>query len=483
MYVSIATPDGVPTLIGGNFRIDSLLVPETRLSSAEHLEIDPSEPDLLKLALNVPPQKIVTRQIRAAFGRKHQCIRSCISRDLAPRIKIQSEVRWQRSLALPPLSLRVIEKSSVDALSDFDHLRINSAPTQSEDLAGSHPDQYCEQVNHPFPQIQDGQCLPNLFFGHGAFRSRLRFFWRNERICRVALDDRVLGRHLEDSVQIPPEVADYPLNRPFGQNPIRVGWIREASDTFREPDFSAEVDDFLRNADQSSTSIVPQTSRNFGPEHAIASGMIPANCKNIWAVSILVSGFVFARPAQAQTPIPFTLAPQGCSMAHCTMNLSGSTNVVPPVSSDTSVVTKKLTPGASLGLGCSSNYTIVACTYQSITPSLIVFDGDGNRIFDSGKIFDSAAWTSAPIVSSAGEVIACDDQSLVRFAANGSVVWQTPIVGSGNPISPVLTKNGVVLVATSDGEISSYSVQTGGLLGTFPVKLDGLITERKIRPV
>jgi PQQ-like domain len=216
-------------------------------------------------------------------------------------------------------------------------------------------------------------------------------------------------------------------------------------------------------------------SPKFGPERAIAGGMIPANCKKILAVSIFVSGFAFARSAQAQTPAPFTLAPQGCSMAHCTMNLSGSTNVVPPVSSDTSVVVKKLTPGALFGLGCSSNYTIVACTYQSITPSLIVFDGDGNRIFDSGRIFDSTAWTSVPIVSSEGEVIACDDRSLVRFAANGSVVWQTPIVGTGEPISPVLTKNGVVLLATSGGEITSYSVQTGAILATFPVKLDGFI--------
>src|SRR6185312_13979165 len=113
----------------------------------EHLEVDPSKPDLLKLALNVPTQKIVTRQVGAAFGRKHQGIRSSIHRDLAPGGEVLRKVGWQSSLPLPPISLRVIEKSSVDALSDFNHLRINSAPTYSEDLAGSHPDQYCQQEN------------------------------------------------------------------------------------------------------------------------------------------------------------------------------------------------------------------------------------------------------------------------------------------------------------------------------------------------
>jgi hypothetical protein len=188
-------------------------------------------------------------------------------------------------------------------------------------------------------------------------------------------------------------------------------------------------------------------------------------------LSSAIACFALAGTAYAQSP--FTLAPQGCAMAHCTMNLSGSAGVVPPVSSGTSVVAKKITPGASYGLGCSSNYSIVACTYQSNSPSLIVFDGDGNRIFDSGTILDSLAWASVPIVSSQGEVIACDDQSIVRFAADGSVVWQTKIMGTGSPISPVLTENGVVVLATSGGEISSYSVQTGALLGSFPVKLDG----------
>jgi hypothetical protein len=170
----------------------------------------------------------------------------------------------------------------------------------------------------------------------------------------------------------------------------------------------------------------------------------------------------------------FVLAPQGCSMAHCDMDLSGAANAAAPLSSDTRVVITNHTPGASLGLGCTSNYKIVACTYNSMTRSLIVFDGDGNRIFDSSRLLDSTAFTSVPLISTTGEVIAADDQTLVRFAADGNIVWQTSIVGTGTPISPVLTNNGVILLATSGDVISSYDVETGARLGAFPVKLDGL---------
>jgi len=115
-------PDRVPTLIGGHFRVDALLMAETRLGPAQYLKVHPPESDLFELLLNVPPQKIVTRQIRAAFGRKHQCIRTCIRRDVAPIINLAGKIWRQRRLPLAALGLWVVQKTPVNALSDLDHL-------------------------------------------------------------------------------------------------------------------------------------------------------------------------------------------------------------------------------------------------------------------------------------------------------------------------------------------------------------------------
>ena len=64
-------PNRVPALVRSDVWVNTLFVAKTGLSLTQDLEVDPTQPDLFKLALNVPPQKIITRQIRAALGRKH----------------------------------------------------------------------------------------------------------------------------------------------------------------------------------------------------------------------------------------------------------------------------------------------------------------------------------------------------------------------------------------------------------------------------
>jgi hypothetical protein len=95
---------------------------ETRLGPAQYLKVHPPESDLFELLLNVPPQKIVTRQIRAAFGRKHQCIGTCIRGDVAPIRNLVGKIWRQRRLPLAALGLWVVRKTPVNALSDLDHL-------------------------------------------------------------------------------------------------------------------------------------------------------------------------------------------------------------------------------------------------------------------------------------------------------------------------------------------------------------------------
>ena len=61
-------PDRMPSLICSHLRIQLFFVSETSLRPAQHLEVDPTETDVLKFLLDVPPQKIIPRQKGAALG-------------------------------------------------------------------------------------------------------------------------------------------------------------------------------------------------------------------------------------------------------------------------------------------------------------------------------------------------------------------------------------------------------------------------------
>jgi len=61
-------------------------------------------------------------------------------------------------------------------------------------------------------------------------------------------------------------------------------------------------------------------------------------------------------------------------------------------------------------------------------------------------------------------LIAADDHLVVRYDANGNILWQTPTPG-GTPISPVITQSGTVVLATRGGPISVYSVKDGSYGG------------------
>jgi hypothetical protein len=111
VYVSMATPIACPRWSAATLRVHALLMAEAGLSSAQHLKVDPTEADLLKLSLNVPPQEIVTRQVRAPFRRKHQRIRTRIRRDLTPGIDILRKIGGQSSLPFPPPAFRGYSRS------------------------------------------------------------------------------------------------------------------------------------------------------------------------------------------------------------------------------------------------------------------------------------------------------------------------------------------------------------------------------------
>lgn len=174
----------------------------------------------------------------------------------------------------------------------------------------------------------------------------------------------------------------------------------------------------------------------------------------------------------ADTLPPFVLAGKGCPMAHCDVRMTDAENMLPPLDAQPLILFQDPSPqGSGEGLGCASNGSTVACTYSNSDPSfpnLVVYDGDGNQKFNSGTLLDSKAAKSAPMVDTLGGLITADDHVVVRYDQYGNLLWQTPTPG-GSPISPVLTANGAVVLATKGGPISIYSALDGSFHGElFP---------------
>ncbi len=187
----------------------------------------------------------------------------------------------------------------------------------------------------------------------------------------------------------------------------------------------------------------------------------------------LLSG---ALAAPAQIP-DFVLASQGCAMAHCDVRMSDNANTVAPMSTPDGkapvILYTDPEPRAGYGVGCASNTQIVACSYRNLggVNNVVVYDGNWNRKYASGNLFNYQATTSVPMVATDGSVIACDDRTIIRFdppRPDGlpHIRWQKPIPG-GTPVSPVLTANGVVILGTNRGPITAFSVATGDLIGTL----------------
>lgn len=165
----------------------------------------------------------------------------------------------------------------------------------------------------------------------------------------------------------------------------------------------------------------------------------------------------------------FVLPTSGCPMAHCDPAM---TDLNPtPAPAQVSMRWRDLAPGGSnFGLGCVSNGARIACSYQDTTDAVVVYDTAGNRLWTSGTTLSGSAWTSAPSISSGGDVIAADSAAVVRFRADGSIRWRTTITG-GPPISPVLSPKGdALLIATQGGPLHLLDPSTGQLLASLTVR-------------
>lgn len=182
----------------------------------------------------------------------------------------------------------------------------------------------------------------------------------------------------------------------------------------------------------------------------------------------MLMAFVVPVSARSTFTVTDVLAPQGCAMAHCDRAMSDIANLVPPMAGSTSALwhdTSRL--GSDIGLGCSANGSVAACTFTAPPsgqiPTLTVYDASGTQRWSS-SLLNGSAWTSVPIIDPAGGVIAADSERVVRYDPAGNVIWNTTTAG-GAPISPTFTDNGAIVLATHKGPISAYDVQSGALIG------------------
>jgi hypothetical protein len=77
---------------------------------------------------------------------------------------------------------------------------------------------------------------------------------------------------------------------------------------------------------------------------------------------------------------------------------------------------------------------------------------------------------SAPIVFADGRVLAADDKRVVLFSPAGKVMWTSNKPDNSTPISPVLVRNKIVMLATAGGGvISTYDLSDGNLLATYRI--------------
>lgn len=201
--------------------------------------------------------------------------------------------------------------------------------------------------------------------------------------------------------------------------------------------------------------------------------------------------------AQEFQPVLFNrmLPPMGCFMAHCDARSSDWAGLpVPPLGSniiwhDPVVNEAGESIGSGRGLGCVANGSIAVCTFGRvpldfpITPceqvmnTVVVYGyadytGLPYRMWGSGSILNCAAFSSVPLVLSNGSVVAADNERIVRFNPNGSVLWNTPTLG-GVPISLVLNEDGVIVMGTAGGPISIYDIDTGAMLASLDLLEDG----------
>ncbi|MBW2456030.1 MAG: PQQ-like beta-propeller repeat protein [Deltaproteobacteria bacterium] len=172
----------------------------------------------------------------------------------------------------------------------------------------------------------------------------------------------------------------------------------------------------------------------------------------------------------------FVVAAQGCAMAHCDPQMSDQVGLPAPAAPaitrwhDAGGRFRAEPAGSAIGLGCSSNGRVAACTYGGFGDNLVVYRANGTIVYRKREL-GAFAWASGAMIDEQGGVLTADSSYLYRYGPWGVRYWRTPTPG-GYPISPVQTDNGVVVLATREGPLSAYRTTDGKKLDELDLGFD-----------
>ena len=193
------------------------------------------------------------------------------------------------------------------------------------------------------------------------------------------------------------------------------------------------------------------------------------------ALGIILAVVIFISINAGAETVGDIVAAQGCAMAHCDQGETDTTQLSTALSGgvvdfwhDTEV------NGSLVGLGCVSNSVTAVCAFRNSSSRPIdirAYANDGTPLWSSTALSQNA-FLSAPMIGPDGEVIAADENVIIRFDSSGGTVWSKPTAG-GLSFSPNVTDSGEIVVATRSGPVSAYDFDTGSLIAEL--RLDATI--------
>ena len=192
----------------------------------------------------------------------------------------------------------------------------------------------------------------------------------------------------------------------------------------------------------------------------------------------------------------FTIPPWGGAMIHSDRHLSDYIDLPVPTNDVEILWINYELAGekkGTLGTGQSSNGKIAACTWGSPLPkpfdsdNLVVYDYNGNRIWQSNDLFNLFAQVNTPLVSMENKIIACDDQYLRMIDPynndDGEFLWEESIdMLVESPLSPTLTENSVILLPSIglSGSLYAFDLDNNGNFLDFWSDVDNYIAMNSI---
>lgn len=197
--------------------------------------------------------------------------------------------------------------------------------------------------------------------------------------------------------------------------------------------------------------------------------------KNIMALFSIFSliTLLFIGTASSNDEIDFILPEWGGGMVHSDPYLSDYIRLPVPTNNTNILWHCSELSGEKAGAkgnAIAGNGEIAACTFAGKKDNLVIYDYDGNRLWSSGDLLNIYSVFSAPMVDIYGRVIACDNKVVIMVDtfdndSDGKIVeWISEIPYGGIPFSPVITKDGTIVIATDKGPVYAFNSSDGSLI-------------------